>query len=314
MDVDATAVRADVTLKAVLRYLRNIRRRDGALPEHLDSLMVVDRDNKLLGMLSLSKLVSLSGKKRVAEVCERGIPTITPETQAGEVARLFEDQDLLSAPVVDEGGHLLGRITVDDVIDVLRDEAEEEKFARVGLSQNADMFAPVAKSSTRRALWLGINLATAFAAAWVIGLFEASIEKVVALAILMPVVASMAGVAGSQTLTVVTRGIALDQVNSGNILRLLWHELGIGLLNGMFWALVVAVIAIYWFGDVPLGLIFGVSLLIGILTGALAGTLIPLVLKHLGVDPALAGGVVLTTATDAIGFLTFLGLATLVIL
>lgn len=314
MDVDFAAVRADVTLKAVLRFMRRIRRHDKALPEHFDSLMVVDRNNRYIGVLPLGELISLDLEATVADVLISGVPAITPLTPAREVARLFEDRDLLSAPVVDEQGQLLGRITVDDVIDVVRDEAEQEILGRVGLEQHEDMFAPVVRSSVRRALWLGINLLTAFAAAWVIGLFEASIEKVVALAVLMPVVASMGGVAGSQTLTLVTRGMALDQVGSGNVLRLLWHELGIGFLNGLFWAVVVAAVAVFWFGDLLLGMIFGVSLIIGILTGALAGTVIPLTLKRMGVDPALAGGVVLTTATDAIGFFAFLGLATLLLI
>lgn len=314
MDVDFAAVRADVTLKAVLRFMRRVRRHADNLPEHFDSLMVVDRDNHYIGVLPLGELISLDLEATVADVLIGGVPGILPLTPAREVARLFEDQDLLSAPVVDDAGRLLGRITVDDVIDVVRDEAEQEILGRVGLEQHEDMFAPVLRSSLRRAVWLGINLLTAFAAAWVIGLFEASIEKVVALAVLMPVVASMGGVAGSQTLTLVTRGMALEQVGRGNLLRLLWRELGIGFLNGLFWAVVVAGIAVFWFGDLLLGIIFGASLVIGILTGALAGTVIPLTLRRMGVDPALAGGVVLTTATDAIGFFAFLGLATLVIL
>ncbi len=314
MDVDFAAVRADVTLKAVLRFMRRIRRQDEVLPEHFDSLMVVDRDNRYLGVLPLGDLITRDLEATVGEVMASGVPAIQPMTPARDVARLFEDQDLLSAPVVDEQQHLLGRITVDDVIDVVREEADQEILGRVGLEQHEDMFGPLVKSSVRRAVWLGINLATAFAAAWVIGLFEASIEKVVALAVLMPVVASMGGVAGSQTLTLVTRGLALDQVGKGNLLRLMWHELGIGLLNGLFWALIVATIAVIWFGDLLLGSVFGASLVIGILTGALGGTLIPLLLKRLGVDPALAGGVVLTTATDVVGFFVFLGLATLLLL
>ncbi|MBY4677339.1 magnesium transporter [Marinobacterium arenosum] len=311
MDVDATAVRADVTLKAVLRFLRRIRRREGELPEHLDSLMVVDRNNRYLGTLPLSQLVSHDADTSVAEVMVEGVQAITPLTPAAEVARRFEDEDLLSAPVVDERGYLLGRITVDDVIDVLRDEANREILGRAGLEQHPDLFAPLISSSYRRALWLGINLVTAFIAAWVIGLFEASIEKVVALAVLMPVVASMGGVAGSQTLTLVTRGLALDQVGRNNIWRLVRHELAIASLNGLLWALVVALIAIFWFGDGSLAAVFGIALLIVTLTGALVGSLLPALLKQLGIDPALAGGVVLTTATDAVGFFVFLGLATL---
>lgn len=314
MDVDATAVRADVTLKAVLRFLRRLRSREGRLPEHLDSLMVVDRNNRYLGTLPLSHLVSLPSDTPVAEAMEAGVSEITPLRPAREVARLFEDQDLLSAPVIDDDGRLLGRITVDDVIDVLREAADREILGRAGLERHPDLFAPIVASALRRALWLGINLVTAFVAAWVIGRFEQAIAQLVALAVLMPVVASMGGVAGSQTLTLVTRGIALDQVGRSNLWRLAVRELGIGLLNGACWALVVALVAYGWFGDGLLGAVFGAGLLITLVTGALAGTLVPLALKRVGIDPALAGGVVLTTATDAVGFFSFLGLASWLLL
>lgn len=314
MDMDATAIRADVSLKAALRYLQRIRRREGELPEHLDSLIVVDRNNLYLGMLPLSDLVSLNIETSVSEVMRRGIPAIRPLTSAKEVARVFEDEDLLSAPVVSDSGQLLGRITVDDVIDVIRDQADRAIYGGAGLDQHPDMFAPVVRSSFKRALWLGINLFTAFLAAWVIGWFEASIEKVVALAILMPVVASMGGVAGSQTLTLVTRALALDQIGRSNAPRLIWQELRIGLLNGFFWSCVVSVIATVWFDDSWLGLVFGMAMMTVFFAAALAGALIPLILNRMSIDPALAGGVILTTVTDIVGFATFLGLATVLIL
>lgn len=314
MDMDATAIRADVSLKAALRFLRRIRRRQGELPEHLDSLIVVDRNNYYLGVLPLSDLVSLDIEVSVSEVMRQGMPAIKPLTSAKSVARIFEDEDLLSAPVVSETGQLLGRITVDDVIDVIRDQADREIYGRAGLDQHPDLFAPVLRSSMKRALWLGINLFTAFLAAWVIGLFEASIEKVVALAILMPVVASMGGVAGSQTLTLVTRALALDQIGRSNALRLISKELRIGLLNGFFWSCVVSAIALVWFADIWLGLVFGMAMMMVFVAAALAGALIPLILKRLSIDPALAGGVILTTVTDIVGFATFLGLATMLIL
>jgi magnesium transporter len=314
MDIDATAIRADVSLKAALRFLRRIRRREGELPEHLDSLIVVDRNNRYLGMLPLSDLVSLDIEISVSEVMRQGIPVIKPLTSAKEVARVFEDEDLLSAPVVSDAGQLLGRITVDDVIDVIRDQADRVIYGRAGLDQHPDMFAPVVRSSVKRALWLGINLFTAFLAAWVIGLFEASIEKVVALAILMPVVASMGGVAGSQTLTLVTRALALDQIGRGNALRLISQELRIGALNGLFWSCVVSAIATAWFEDSWLGLVFGMAMMAVFFAAALAGALIPLILNRMSVDPALAGGVILTTVTDIVGFATFLGLATVLML
>ncbi|MFT6892049.1 MAG: magnesium transporter, partial [Halioglobus sp.] len=216
--------------------------------------------------------------------------------------------------VVSDSGQLLGRITVDDVIDVIRDQADRAIYGRAGLDQHPDMFAPVVRSSVKRALWLGINLFTAFLAAWVIGLFEASIEKVVALAILMPVVASMGGVAGSQTLTLVTRALALDQIGRSNAPRLIWQELRIGLLNGLFWSCVVSAIATVWFDDSGLGLVFGMAMMTVFFAAALAGALIPLILNRMSIDPALAGGVILTTVTDIVGFATFLGLATVLIL
>lgn len=314
MDVDAAAVRSDVTLEAVLRYLRQRRAREGALPEHLDSLMVVDRDNRYLGVLKLSDVISLGSKTTVSQVMVAEAPPIPVLTSATKVARLFEDRDLISAAVVSDAGRLLGRITVDDVVDVMREQAEHEVMSRAGLNEATDMFAPIVPSAGRRALWLGVNVINAFIAAWVIGLFEASIAEIVALAVLMPVVASMGGVAGTQTLTLVTRGIALDQVGKGNAGRLLLRELALGLLNGVVFAVVVAAVAVFWFDDMRLGLVFGFALVLNLVTGAMAGTLVPLTLQRLGIDPALAGGVVLIAATDVIGFFSFLGLATLFLL
>lgn len=314
MDIDATAVHADVTLKAVLRYLRLIRGRDGALPEHLDSLMVVDRDNAYLGVLRLSDVVSLDSATPVSEAMSAGVPAIPVMTPATRVARLFEDQDLLSAPVVSETGQLLGRITIDDVVDVMRVEAEREVMSRAGLRESTDMFAPILPSLGRRSVWLGVNLLNAFIAAWVIGLFEESIGKMIALAVLMPVVASMGGVAGTQTMTLVTRGLALEQIGRSNAWQLLGRELTLGLLNGALWAIVVSLIAIQWFDNSQLGLVFGAALIINLFTGALVGTLVPQLLQKLGIDPALAGGVVLIATTDVIGFFSFLGLATLFLL
>ena len=314
MNVDATAVRADVTLKAVLRYLRLLRGRQRALPEHLDSLVVVDRNNRYVGMLRLSDLVSLGSDNTVGQVMTAGVPAIPVLTPADKVARLFEDHDLLSAPVIGEGGQLLGRITIDDVVDVIRDQADHQVMSRAGLAEGVDMFAPIGVSARRRAVWLGVNLINAFVAAWVIGLFEESIEQVVALAVLMPVVAGMGGVAGNQTLTVVTRGLALEQIGRSNAWRLLLRETALGLLNGTVWAVVVALVGGLWFGSAWLGIVFGVALILNLVTGALAGTLLPLLLQRAGIDPALAGGVLLTAATDVVGFFAFLGLATLVLL
>ncbi|MBA6265446.1 MAG: magnesium transporter [Colwellia sp.] len=314
MDVDATAVRKDVSLKAVYRYLCKLRKKEGMLPEQLDQLVVVDRNNKVQGTLYLSDLVSMDNSLSVGDVMKNDVPLIDSLQSATQVAQIFEDHDLISAPVVDQNNYLLGRITVDDVIDVLKNSSEQRLLASAGLNEELDMFAPVAHISFNRAIWLGTNLITAFVAAWVIGFFEASIEQLVALAVLMPVVASMGGVTGSQTLTVVTRGIARDLVSSANIVSLTFHELKVSFINGLLWAAVVFIITILWYDDWKLGGVFALALFVVSLTGTLSGALIPIALKKLGVDPAIAGGVVLTTITDAVGFLIFLGTATYILI
>ena len=313
MDVDAAAVRTNITLQEVQRFLRQERSKEGKLPEHMDSVMVIDRDNTYLGVLKLSDIVSLDPDTRVSDAMSHA-PAFNALESATSVTRIFKDQDLLSAAVVNDANQLLGRITIDDVVDVMHDEAEHDVMSRAGLSEGADMFAPIVTGASRRAIWLGVNLVNALVAAWVIGLFEQSIDKIVALAILMPVVASMGGVAGNQTLTLITRGIALDQVGRSNVRSLLLRELALSLINGLFWAILVSLVVFYWFANVQLGVIFAVALIVNLLTGAIAGTLVPLILQRLGIDPALAGGVVLTAATDVVGFFSFLGLATLFLL
>ena len=243
----------------------------------------------------------------------RDTEAISATMPARDVANLFEQRDLVSAPVVDEGNKLLGRITIDDVVDVIRDEADHSLLSMAGLSEEDDMFAPVVRSSRRRTIWLGFNLLTALLASWVIGQFEDTIEKLVALAVLMPIVASMGGIAGSQTLTLVIRGIATGQVAKSNARRLLNKEFAVGILNGMTWALIVALIALLWFDDIQLSVIIAAAILVNLVVAALAGATIPMLLNKLGIDPALAGGVVLTTVTDVVGFLAFLGMAALFI-
>ncbi|MBQ0784129.1 MAG: magnesium transporter [Amphritea sp.] len=313
MDADATAVRADVSILSVLRYLRILRKKEDEMPRQLDSLMVVDRTNKLLGVLPLSEIVSLPTDILVADILEQNFQAIPVDASQEHVARIFQDCDLLSAPVVDHNYRLLGRITIDDVVDVIQQQADNKMMRSAGLDTNTDMFSPIISSAYKRGYWLGINLITAFLAAWVIGLFEAVIEQLIALAVLMPVVASMGGVAGSQTLTIVTRGIALNQIGRKNLAQLIFHEASVVFLNGLVWAVAVAVIAFYWFGDPILGMVFGVALLIVLITGVIGGIFIPLVLQRMSIDPAVAGSVVLTTFTDAIGFFSFLGLAAIFI-
>ena len=310
MDLDAVTVRENVTLDIVLRYLR-LRRE---LPPHTNQLIVVDHLNRYLGNLQLSQLLTRTPDTPVSEVMDTDSKSVGATMPASEVARLFEDLDLVSTPVVDENNRLLGRITVDDVVDVIRSEAHQAEFSAAGLPLDENLFSPATASARRRALWLGINLATAFLVAWVISLFQGTLEKIIVLAVLIPVVASMGGIAGGQTLTLVIRGIATGQIGRGNSMTLLLKELAVGLLNGGIWALVVASATIVWFGDFSLGLIIGAAMIANLLCAALAGVSIPVLMKKAGIDPALAGGVALTTVTDVIGILAFLGLATFFLL
>jgi magnesium transporter len=306
MDLDIVTVRANVTLDVVLRYLR-LR---GEIPELTDTLMIVDRFDHYQGLLPLATLLTSDPDSSVAEVMVRETEGILASMNDVEVARLFQDRDLVSAPVVDEDNRLLGRITVDDVVDVIRDEADHSLMSMAGLDEEDDIFAPATLSARRRAVWLGVNLATAFLASWVIGLFESTLDKVVALAVLMPIVASMGGIAGSQTLTIMIRGLALGQVGPSNARSLMHKEILVSMMNGLMWSVVVALVATAWFQDMQIGLIIAAALIINLVCAALAGFGIPLILKRAGIDPALAGTVLLTTVTDVIGFMAFLGLGT----
>ena len=310
MNTDTVSVRPDVTLETVLRYLRM----RGEIPDNTDSLFVVNRHDRYLGSLDLTRLLTGDPERAVGEVMDTEAPRITPGMPAGEVASLFEDRDLLSAAVVDADGRLIGRITVDDVVDVIRDEAEHSVMSMAGLGEEADMFAGVVPSARRRGVWLGVNLATAFLAAWVVGLFESTIENIVALAVLMPIVASMGGVAATQTLTLIVRGIALGQVERANARWLLTKEIAVALLNGLAWATVVAGVAFLWFRNWKIAAVIFAAMVVNLFAAALAGVLVPLALKRMGVDPAVAGGVVVTTVTDVVGFASLLGLGTLVLL
>ncbi|MDX1610230.1 MAG: magnesium transporter [Halofilum sp. (in: g-proteobacteria)] len=310
MDLDAVTVRADVTLEVVLRYLRS----RGELPGHLDQLIVVNRYGRYLGILPIDVLLTTDPGSTVSAVMDREAEPMPPDIPAAEVARRFEDHDLISQAVVDDSGRVLGRITIDDVVDVIREDAEHSVMSRVGLTEDEDLFAPVRQAAGRRAIWLGVNLATAFLAAWVIGRFEATLQEVVALAILMPIVASMGGIAGTQTLTMVIRGQALGQITPRNTRPLLNKELAVALANGLLWAAVVAAAALLWFRNPGIAAIIGVALIANLAIAALAGVLIPIVMRRLRIDAALAGGVVLTTVTDVTGFTVFLGLGALFLL
>ena len=304
MNVDIVTVRPDVTLEVVTRYLRVV----GEIPDGTDSIFVVSRDNTYIGALFLSRLLTHDPNEMVANIMSTEVMPIPAHTPSAQVVWEFENRDLLSAPVVDDDFHVLGRITVDDVVDVIRDEAEHSLMSAAGLDEEDDMFAPVVKSASRRALWLGVNLCTAFLAAAVVDLFQSTIDKVVLLAVLMPVVPSMGGVAGSQSLTIITRAIALGQINAGNARGIMHKELMVGFLNGCGWAVVVALFTYLWFRDWRIGGIIGAAMIINLFVAAVAGYSIPLILRKMRVDPALAGGVVLTTVTDVVGYMAFLGL------
>jgi magnesium transporter len=307
MNTDTVSVRADASVEVVLRYLRM----RGELPQRTDSLFSVDRRNRYLGTVPLARLLTAELEGSVAELLDIDSPRIAPELPASEVARLFQDRDLVSAAVVDGEGQLLGRITVDDVVDVISEEAAHSVMSMAGLQDEEDVFAGVMTSTRRRLLWLGINLVTAFMAAAVVRPFEGTIEKVAALAALMPIVASMGGIAGTQTVTLIIRGLALGQVQWANARWLLFKEVAVGGVNGLIWAIVVAAVTISWFGTWKIAAIIGAAMMINLLVAAIVGVVVPLALRRLRIDPALSAGVILTTFTDCIGFATLLGLGTL---
>ncbi|MCB1800718.1 MAG: magnesium transporter [Gammaproteobacteria bacterium] len=310
MSADVISVRPDVTLGVVLRWLR----RHEKLPPHTDALMVIDDEDRYLGKLNIDDLLTHAPERLVSELMEQGGSIARAYMSEHEIAALFERRDLISVAVLDGDDRLLGRITIDDVVAIIREESDRTLLHSAGLGEDEDLFSPVVPSARRRGFWLGINLITVFMAAAVIGRFEAVLDKIVALAVLLPVVASMGGIAGSQTLTLTIRGLALDQIASANVRWLIGKEVAVGALNGIAWSLVVAAAAFVWFGSAGIALTIGVAMIINLLVAALSGVTIPLLLDRLGIDPALSGAVILTTVTDIVGFLSFLGLATLILL
>ncbi len=306
MRPDVAAVTPDITLDAVLQRLR----RREALPQQTDGLMVIDQDRTYLGKLSYSALLTSDPSRSVGEVMIPQADSVRAETPETELAILFERRDLVSVAVLDDSDKLVGVVSVDDVLDIVREQADQRLLNMAGLEEEEDLFAPVLPSAKRRGIWLGFNLVTAFLAAWVIGLFEATIDKIVALAVLMPIVASMGDIAGSQTLTLAIRGLALGQISDANTRWLAFKEVGVGSLNGLFWAVVVGGVAFLWFGSIGIGLVIAAAMVINLLAASIAGVAVPLVLDRMGIDPALSGAVVLTTVTDVVGFMAFLGLAT----
>ncbi len=310
MNPDVVTVRPDVSLDVVLRYLR-VR---GELPEVFDQLFVVNRAGKYLGQLKLADVLTKDPASQVTELIDTSTDPIPVDMPARQVAIEFEHDDLVSAPVTDQDGLLLGRITIDDVVDVIREEGEHMILTAAGLDEEDDMFAPVLQSARRRWVWLSVNLITALLASVVLYTFQPTLDELVELAVLFPVVMSMGGIAGTQTLTLMIRGMATGQVSARNSMAILRKELAVGILNGIVFSVVVAAIAYYWYGSPGLGLVMGIAIIINLVAGALAGALIPVILKRMSIDPALAGGVVLTTVTDVIGIFAFIGLASYVLL
>lgn len=308
MDTVFISIRPNISIDVVFRYLR----RHSEIPDLTDTLWVVNRSDQFVGALSITKLLVTDPSVTVREAMDTNAEVIHVNTPAKDVANLFERHDLVSAPVVDDNNRILGRITIDDVVDVIREEADHNILSAAGLDDDEDTFAPVFKTSKRRAVWLGINLLTAILASMVIGIFDATISQVVALAILMPIVASMGGIAGNQTLTLVIRGMALGHIGTSNTKWLMSREFGVGLINGILWAVVIGSIAALWFQETTIGLVIASAMLINQIIATLTGAILPMILKRLNIDPVLAGGVILTTITDVAGFFLFLGLATAV--
>ncbi len=310
MNPDVVTVRTDTTIDVVLRYLR-LR---GELPEHTDHLYVVSRRHQYLGRIALAALLTHEPGTPINKLIDDEQPAIDVEESANEVARKFSDHDWLSAPVVDENNILLGRITIDDVVDIIRSQAEHQALSAAGLDEDEDLFSPVWRATRRRLIWLSINLGTAFLAASVVGEFADTIDKLVALAVLMPIVAGMGGNAGTQVLALMVRGLALGQVGAANVRTLLWKETRVALLNGLVLGSLLALIVLIWFQSFGLSLVIGIALTANLLFAAVAGVLVPVAIKRAGYDPALASGIFLTTVTDVMGFFTFLGLATIILL
>jgi len=318
MNTDVVVIRDDITMEVALRFLRL----KDKLARNTDTVFLVNRNSELTGVIPINRIITSEPEETMFSK-KLNSPMIFNVLDADDhVAKNFADYNLISAPVVDENNKLVGRITIDDVVDVIIEDAEQEVFARAGLNQEEDIFAPVSTSAKSRALWLGVNLITALIGSVVIGQFEGSIQQLVALAVLMPIVASMGGNAGTQTLTIVIRGLSNGTVQRGNIFRLLRKEVLVGSLNGIIWAVIIATIATFWFDNLGLGLIIALAMFINLVLAmfinlvmsALSGVLLPIILDKLNIDPALAGGVALTTVTDVVGYFSVLGLAAWLIL
>ena len=305
LNTDVISVRPDNSIDLVISYLRDQKK----LPDSTDKIFVVNDDNEYLGELSIGEIVTKEPKMIVREIMQTESPALNVNMEDKEVATIFERNDLVSSAVVDDQGKLLGRITIDDVVDVIREDADQNLLGMAGVAE--DTFAPPGRAAKSRVFWLSMNLITAFIAASTINLFQDAIDKVVYLAVLMPIVASMGGVAATQTLTIVLRGLTLEQINTSNIGWLFKRELAVSIINGIVLSILVGFSTFFWFGDKILAILISCALVINLISSVIAGILVPLVLRKINQDPAIGGSVVVTTVTDVIGFISFLGLATI---
>ena len=305
LNTDVISVRPGNSIKEVISYLRDL----GKLPDNTDKIFVVNNQNEYLGELSISEIITSNPSMRVNEIMETEISPISADLHDKEVATLFERNDLISSSVINENGKLIGRITIDDVLDVIREDADQNLLGMAGVAE--DTFAPPGRAAKSRVFWLSMNLVTAFIAASTINIFQDVIDKIVYLAILMPIVASMGGVAATQTLTIVLRGLTLEQINSSNIRWLFKRELAVSILNGIVLSILVGLITYGWFKDLTIALLISCALVINLISSVIAGILVPLILRKFKQDPAIGGSVVVTTVTDVVGFFSFLGLATI---
>ena len=310
MDYDIVPIREDISLEVVLRYLRKLRK----LPDHTDKLFVVDRKGSILGVLPLKKIIVNELDLKVKDVMSSDVVLFKPHDEADQASDAFERYDLVTAPVVNDQKKLVGRLSVNSVVDYIREEAESDKLSMAGLREEEDLFSSIWKSVQNRWAWLAINLITAFIASRVIGVFEGSIEKVVALAALMPIIAGIGGNSGNQTTTMIVRGLALGQVSFNNLQRLLKKELGVALLNGILWGGVVGIFAYLLYGNIKLGMVMTAAMILNLLLSAIMGVMIPLVMNRFGRDPAVGSSILITAMTDSGGFFIFLGLATIVLI
>ena len=310
MDFEMLDIRADVTCEVVLRYLRRFDR----LPDHTDKIFVTDEDDVLRGVLLLRKLLVSAPDKRVEDIMIKDVVLFHPEDDVEDAAQAFERYDLVTAPVVDANRKLIGRITIDEIVDVIREESDADMLNMAGLQEEEDLFAPVLDSVKNRWMWLAINLCTAFLASRVIGAFEGSIEKIVALATLMPIVAGIGGNSGNQTITMIVRALALGQLSTAQAGKLLRKEIGVALVNGLLWGSVMGLVSWLLYDNIGIGFVMVAAMTLNLLLAATVGVLIPVIMEKTGRDPALGSSVLITAVTDSGGFFIFLGLATLFLL